>query len=134
MDENLITVPQKKNGNITCTTIPRYPICNTRCSVMCKVYTGYHGTSEIEHGLCACTVDNPRAKASGDYLSVQAHKPCSISHILFLKGINMKQFSTREKLSVISSSIPSLYSIFLCNFYNTLCEVLAEKDAKIYRA
>ena len=30
---------------------------------MCKVYTGYCGTSEIEHGLCACTVDNPRAKA-----------------------------------------------------------------------
>ena len=30
---------------------------------MCKVYTGYHGTSEIEHGLCACAVDNPLAKA-----------------------------------------------------------------------
>ena len=35
---------------------------------------------EIEHGLCACTVDNPLAKAR-DYLSVQAHKPCSISHL-----------------------------------------------------
>ena len=43
-----------------------------------KVYTGYRGTSEIEHGLCACTVDNPSLKF-GDYLSVQAHKPCSIS-------------------------------------------------------
>ena len=32
---------------------------------MCKVYTGYCGTSEMEHGLCACTVDNPRAKARG---------------------------------------------------------------------
>ena len=32
---------------------------------MCKVYTGYCGTSEIEHGLCACTVDNPLAKARG---------------------------------------------------------------------
>ena len=32
---------------------------------MCKFYTGYHGTSEIEHGLCACTVDNPPAKARG---------------------------------------------------------------------
>ena len=32
---------------------------------MCKVCTGYHGTSEIEHGLCACTVDNPLAKARG---------------------------------------------------------------------
>ena len=39
---------------------------------MCKVYTGYCGASEKEHGLCACTVD---------YLSVQAHKPCSISHL-----------------------------------------------------
>ena len=32
---------------------------------MCKVYTGYNGTSEIEHGLCACTVDNPLAKDQG---------------------------------------------------------------------
>ena len=30
---------------------------------MCKVYTGYCGTSEREHGLCACLVDNPLAKA-----------------------------------------------------------------------
>ena len=27
--------------------------------------TGYHGTSEIEHGMCACTVDNPLARARG---------------------------------------------------------------------
>ena len=32
---------------------------------MCKVYTTYHGTCEIERGLCACTVDNPLAKARG---------------------------------------------------------------------
>ena len=31
--------------------------------MMCKVYNEYHGTSEIEHDLCACTVDNPLAKA-----------------------------------------------------------------------
>ena len=30
-----------------------------------KVYTGYRGTSEIEHGLCACTVDNPLARVRG---------------------------------------------------------------------
>ena len=48
-----------------CTTFHRYPIFSTRYSVMCKVYTGYCGTSEIEHGLCACTVDNPLAKARG---------------------------------------------------------------------
>ena len=32
---------------------------------MCKAYTGYCGTSEIEHDLCACTVDNPLAKPRG---------------------------------------------------------------------
>ena len=49
----------------SCTTFHRYPIFSTRYSVMCKVYTGYCGTSEIEHGFCACTVDNPLAKARG---------------------------------------------------------------------
>ena len=48
-----------------CTTFHRYPIFSKRYSVLCKVYTGYCGTSEIEHGLCACTVDNPLAKARG---------------------------------------------------------------------
>ena len=48
-----------------CTTFHRYPIFSKRFSVLCKVYTGYCGTSEIEHGLCACTVDNPLAKARG---------------------------------------------------------------------
>ena len=32
---------------------------------MCKEYTRYCGTSEIELGLCNCTVDNPLAKARG---------------------------------------------------------------------
>ena len=32
---------------------------------MCKVYTGYRGTGEIEHGLWPCTVDNPLAKVRG---------------------------------------------------------------------
>ena len=51
--------------NRDCTTVHRYPIFSTIYSVMCMVYTGYCGTSEIEHGLCACTVDNPLAKARG---------------------------------------------------------------------
>ena len=52
---------------------------------MCKLYTGHYGKSEVEHGLCDCTVDNPLAKArGGDYLSVQAHKSCSILHLLLL--------------------------------------------------
>ena len=46
---------------------------------MCKVYNGYHGTSEIEDGLCACTVDNPLPIARGLSLH-NAHKRCSICH------------------------------------------------------
>ena len=55
---------------------------------MCKVYTGYHGTSEIEHSLCACTVDNPLAKARGLSLRTGAqtmlylsHKPSICTHL-----------------------------------------------------
>ena len=47
-----------------CTTFHRYPIFSTRYSVMCKVYTGYCGTSEIEHSLCACTVQRERTTTS----------------------------------------------------------------------
>ena len=32
---------------------------------MWKFSTGYCGTNEIQHGLCACTVDNPLTKARG---------------------------------------------------------------------
>ena len=45
--------------NPNCTTFNRYPIFSTRYSVTCKVFAGYCGTSEIEHGLCVCTVDYP---------------------------------------------------------------------------
>ena len=41
------------------------PCSISHISITCKVYPGYHGTSEIEHGLCACTVNNPLAKAWG---------------------------------------------------------------------
>ena len=70
--------------------VHRYPIFSTRYPVMCKVYTEYHDTSEIKHGLCACTADNPSLKL-GDYLSVKAHKPCSISQwLLFQKDGHFK--------------------------------------------
>ena len=52
-------------NNKTGTTIYRYPIFSTRYSVMCKVYTGYQGTSKTEHGLRAFTVDKHLAKARG---------------------------------------------------------------------
>ena len=48
---------------------------------MCKVYTGYHGTSEIEYGLCACTVDNPLAKARGLSLRTGAQTMLYLSPI-----------------------------------------------------
>ena len=80
----IVLIPDHCLSIYICTTIHRYPIFSKRYSVMCKVYTGYCGTSEIEHGLCACTVDNPSLKL-GDYLSVQAHKPCFISHLYSLR-------------------------------------------------
>ena len=46
---------------------------------MCKVYTGYCGTSEIEHSLCACTVDNPLAKARGLSLRTNAQTMLHLS-------------------------------------------------------
>ena len=49
---------------------------------MCKVYTGYRGTSEIEHALCACPVDNPRAKARGLSLRTGAQTMLSLSLVV----------------------------------------------------
>ena len=53
---------------------------------MCKVYTGYHGTSEIKHGLCACTVDNPLAKARGLSLRTDAQT------VLYLSLVKCKDY------------------------------------------
>ena len=47
------------------TTIQQIPHLFHEILRMCKVNTGYCGTSEIEHGLYACSVDNPLAKARG---------------------------------------------------------------------
>ena len=69
----------------TCTTFHRYPIFSKRYSVLCKVYTGYCGTSEIEHGLCACTVDNPLAEARGLSLRTGAQSMLSLSLIANIK-------------------------------------------------
>ena len=48
---------------------------------MRKVYTGYCGTSEIEHGLCACTVDNPLAKVRGLSLRTGAQPMLYLPHV-----------------------------------------------------
>ena len=54
---------------------------------MCKVNTGYCGTSEIEHGLCACTVDNPVAKARGLSLRTGAQTMLYLSLIACVHGL-----------------------------------------------
>ena len=43
--------------SFSCTTIHRYPIFSTRYSIMCKVYTGYCGTSELLHCCFTSTVN-----------------------------------------------------------------------------
>ena len=47
---------------------------------MCKVCSGYHGTSEIEHGLSACTVDNPLTKVCGLSLCTGTQTMLFLSH------------------------------------------------------
>ena len=72
-------------SKLYCTTIHRYPIFSSRFSIMCKVYTEYHGTSEIEHCLCACTVDNPLAKAQELSHHTGAQTMLYLSLIAFLQ-------------------------------------------------
>ena len=64
-------------------TIHKYQIFSPRYSVMRNVYTGYRGTSEIEHGSCACTVDYPLAKARGLSLRSGAQTMHYLSHIIW---------------------------------------------------
>ena len=58
---------------------------------MCILYTGYHGTGEIEHCLCAYkvehglstyTVDNLLAKARALFLRTGAQTMLCLSYIL----------------------------------------------------
>ena len=81
---------------------------------MCKVYTGYCGTNEIVHDLCARTVDNPLAKARGLSLSVQAHKPGSISHLLVSVKCLQNNPNMNQKLQ--KSLIPSQVQTFHIKF------------------
>ena len=62
---------------------------------MCKVYTGYCGTREIEHGLCTCTVDNPLAKALGLSLRTGAQT------MLYISLISLK--TVFENLNLVKS-------------------------------
>ena len=74
---------------------------------MCKVCTGYCGTSEIEHGLCACTVDNTRAKARGLSLGTGAQTMLYLSLIsahnssVSLKHCILNKFKGYEYFTIV---------------------------------
>ena len=84
VDLGFFLVRWQLSGDATlyCTTIHRYPIFSTRYSVMCTVYTGDCGTSEVEHCMCACTVDNPLAKARGLSLRTGAQTMLYLSLVI----------------------------------------------------
>ena len=73
---------------------------------MCKVYTGYCGTSEIEHGLCACTFDNPLPKARALSLRTGAQTMLYLSPVIKIKA-DVKILRSRkenpQKLTQLSS-------------------------------
>ena len=67
---------------------------------MCKVYIVYCGTSEIEHGLCACTVDNLLVKARGVSLCTGTQTMLYLSHVnetyYELKSKRCTQYTSKE--------------------------------------
>ena len=92
-----------------CTTIHRYPIFSTRYSVIYKVYSSYCGTSGIEHGLCACKVDNPLAKAQGLSLRTGAQTMLYLSLVLSRPG--RPAFSRRKHRAVKSRPSGPVFSL-----------------------
>ena len=81
---------------------------------MCKVYTGYCGTSEIEHSLAPVRSIIPSLKL-GDYLSVQTHKPCSISHLFYIIVIGLSFCDSHTISGVyIYCEILSFYIFIWC--------------------
>ena len=79
--------------NAICTTIHRYPIFSMRYFVLCKVYIGYRGTCEIEHGLCACTVDNPLTKALGLSLRTGTQTMLYLSCNAIMSGFPLRRWN-----------------------------------------
>ena len=65
---------------------------------MCKVYTGYCGASEIEHGLCACTVDNPLAKARGLSLRKGAQTMLYLPLVLYNQQFKFKSLTENSNV------------------------------------
>ena len=96
---------------------------------MCKVYTGYCGTSQIEHGLCACTVDNLLAKARGLSLRTGAQTLLNVSleQQYFMISTNTPLISTNTLYifciyhgphGALHYYISLNISIMCCNIYN----------------
>ena len=85
---------------------------------MCKVYTNYCGTSEIENGLCACTVDNPLAKARGLSLRTGAQTMLYLSLVRRV-NINHTNFQTfSNEIGEHSKSV--CFPLLLCIYETTL--------------
>ena len=110
---------------------------------MCKVSTGYHGTSEIEHGLCACTVDNPLARARGLSLRTGAQTILYLAIVVFhfrCFGSNSdRQHVDRLRLQhkiICSEYFPLLThhihcEPYSCGFYDDIFYSSAREDIKI---
>ena len=71
---------------------------------MCKVYTGYHGTSEIEHGLCA--------KARGLSLRTGAQTMLYLS-LVFISSKNdsVETFKVRRPYVYVNFSQTMIHTI-----------------------
>ena len=116
----------------TCTTIHRYPIFSMIYSVMCKVYTGYCGTSEIEHGLYACTVDNPLAKARGLSLRTGAQTMLYLS-LVYPSDILIPKAAMKTLRTVITKISPVVVSLSLCTccFSSTVLTSILPRTSRI---
>ena len=74
--------------------------------MICKVYTGYHGTSEIGNGLCACMVDNPLSKVWGLSLCTAAQTMLYHSHVAICP-LNAKTCNC--PLMIVRNTVDSRY-------------------------
>ena len=93
---------------------------------MCKIYTGYCGTSEIEHGLCACTVDNPLAKARGLSLRTGPQTMLYLSLVKFIKirpAFKLVQYYIYASLGTIQPMVQKLINDLIQGDKPEVCEL-----------
>ena len=102
------------HATLKCTTVHRHLVFRTRYSVMYKFCTGYNGASEIEHGLCACTVNNPLSKAHGLSLGTGAQTMLYLSRRMKKKNSVFFIFTSRQPLTLLHSERPKLCIILAC--------------------